>query len=68
MSEYTLVRVSRQGRQSLSEEVHCVGETDEDTLCGKFDKHDVRKIRNLGVYAGEANICGVCGEVYMDVM
>lgn len=68
MSEYILVRVSRQGRQSLSEDVHCVKETDDETLCARFDKSDVRKIRNLGVYTGDANICDVCGEIYMDVM
>lgn len=68
MTEYTLVRVSRQGRQSLTEDVHCVRETDKCTLCGRLDKSDVRKVRNLGVYFGEASICNVCGELYIDVM
>lgn len=68
MSTYTLVREAREGRQYEGELVHCVHESEEDTVCGKYGYEEVRTVKNISVFIGGSNLCGKCSEKVSELL
>ena len=68
MSMYTLVRESREGRQAMTELVHCIEKDAEETVCGGFKRSELRNVRNLSVFTGDSPICEECGEAVSDAI
>ncbi len=59
---YTLVRKSREGRQSSVDTIHFIGDDDTETKCGELNKKQVKAVRSLSIFMGENNICSDCAE------
>lgn len=60
MSTYTLVREAREGRQHEGENVHCIEKQEDTTECDKYDSNEVRPVRNISIFTGEAPVCPKC--------
>lgn len=57
---YTLVRESRQGRQSSVDTIHFLKKGESETECGDLKKKQVKSVRSLSIFMGESNICTEC--------
>lgn len=68
MATYTLVRESHTGRQSPDEPVHCITDDAEETYCGEFARAEVRTVRTLAVFTGDAPFCEDCREAVTDLV
>ena len=68
MTEYTLVRQAREGRQNETDITHCIEEDSESTVCKSYDRKEVRPVRNISVFIGSSKVCSECGEVISDLM
>lgn len=62
MKDYILVRESRDGRQSSDEQIHCVHNEDEGTVCGELSQKELRAVRTLSIFIGESNLCPKCSK------
>jgi len=62
MTSYILVRKSRDGRQSITDEIHCIEEDSNKTACESLSREKLRSIRTLSVFTGDAKICDTCSD------
>jgi|AntDeeMetageno50_2_1112565.scaffolds.fasta_scaffold00164_17 hypothetical protein len=62
MNNYVLVRESRDGRQSASEEIHCVDNDSKSTICGELTLKELRAVRTLSIFIGESHLCSECSK------
>lgn len=62
MSDYTLVRKSRDGRQSDSDTIHCIATDSNETVCEELERKKLRAVRTLSIFTGESNLCPECSK------
>ena len=62
MSDYILVRESRDGRQSADETIHAIEKESDETICEELKRKEVRTVRTLSIFMGESNLCSECSE------
>lgn len=60
MTNYTLVRESRDGRQSDEDKIHCIKIDSEETICNNLSRKELCAVRTLSVFIGESNLCDDC--------
>lgn len=62
MSDYILVRESRDGRQSADETIHVIEKDSDKTICEELKRKEVRAVRTLSIFMGESNLCPECSK------
>lgn len=68
MKSYTLVRESRDGRQSPDETVHCLSNGTDETVCGEYKRDEVRTVRTLAAFTGDSPFCPDCQSRFDSVL
>lgn len=62
MSDYILVRESRDGRQSSDEEIHAIEKGENKTICKGLKRKELRNVRTLSIFIGESHLCPDCAK------
>lgn len=68
MSTYTLVREAREGRQYEGEVVHCINDSEDDTVCAKYGYEEVRTVKNISVFISGGNLCEECSKKLSELL
>jgi len=62
MSDYILVRESRDGRQSSDEIIHAIKKDESKTVCDELKSKQTRTVRTLSIFMNESNLCPECSK------